>query len=194
MYLQNFSLNEDELEIIGYRGHTCEICLINHPLAVYVRRLKNGREAPQDGQQELLQIVPTKHGCDFQRALAISSLPIETRKVMIADLNKRLPESVMNSVNGWTKNQNGLISFEVRAEIKSGFSSDLFPEKESHWSVRTIKNRRTAFKSDEEMMDFICSASNATAGLFNVHTDSKKNGYNYPYFIAIYPTHIPGVQ
>jgi len=78
---------------------------------------------------------------------------------MIADLDKRLPESIMKSVNGWTKSRNGLISFELQYDIKSGLSSDLFPEEENHWSI----------KSDEEMMDFICSASDATIGLFNTH-------------------------
>jgi len=44
-FSQGFSFSDEELEILGYRGYTCGICLMNHPLAVYARRCNNGQEA-----------------------------------------------------------------------------------------------------------------------------------------------------
>jgi hypothetical protein len=191
-FSQSFTVNDDELEIVGYLGHTCENCLINHPLALYVRKLKNGVEPPGDSQRELLQKVPTVHGCDPQRLIDLRSLPIETRKDMIADLHKTLPERVMTSVKSWTKNRSGLVSFEMKPyDFYKNFSLDLFPDDENHWSIRIVKNRKTIFNNDEEMMDFIRSANSSTAGLFNINSQSQENGYKSVYFTAIVPMDIP---
>jgi hypothetical protein len=36
-FSQGFSISDEELEILGYRGYTCGICLVNFALAVYAR-------------------------------------------------------------------------------------------------------------------------------------------------------------
>jgi hypothetical protein len=131
------------------------------------------------------------HRCNVQRAAAFSSLPFETRKTIIADLLKTLPVELMTLVKSWTKNRSGLVSFELPYDVYKDFSLDLFPDNENHWLIRTTKNRKTTFKNDEEMMDFIRSANGSTAELFNVHSQSKENGYKSAYFIAIVPIVIP---
>jgi hypothetical protein len=150
---------------------------MNHPLAVYARKYVIGQEA--NGEQVLLQLIPAVHQCNVQRVAKYRSLPIETRKTKFGDLLKDLPDRVMASVKSWTNNRCGIVSL------------DLFPDDESHWSIRTIKNRKTSFKNDEEMMDFIRSANSSTVELFNVYSQSKENGYKSTYFIAVIPIAIP---
>jgi len=97
----------------------------------------------------------------------------------------------MISVKSWTKNQSGLVSFEIPLDVYKDFPLDVFPNDENHWAIRTIKNRKTTFKNDEEMMDFIRSTNSSAAGLFNVHSQSQENGCKSTYFIAIIPVAIP---
>jgi len=185
-FSQGFSVIDEELEIFGYRGYTCGICLMNFALAVYARKYNDVLEA--HNQQGGLQTIPAVHRCNVQRAVAYSSLPVETRNKIFTDLLKNLPVRIMTSVKSWTKNQSGLFSFEMKPyDVYKNFSSDLFPNDENHWSIRTIKNRKTTFKNDEEMMDFIRSANSSTAGLFNVRSQSQENGYKSAYFVMILP-------
>jgi len=188
-FSQGFSVSDEELEIVGYRGYTCGICLMNFALAVYARKYNDVLEA--HSQQGGLQTIPAVHRCNVQRAVEYSSLPVETRNKIFADLLQNLPVRVKTSVKSWTKNQSGLVSFEIPYDVYKNFSSDLFPNDENHWSIRTIKNRKTSFKNDEEMMDFINSANTSTAGLFNVHSQSQEKVHKYVYFVAIVPIDIP---
>jgi hypothetical protein len=188
-FSQGFSVSDEELEILGYRGYTCGICLMNFPLAVYAPKYVIGQEA--NGQQELLPIISAVHQCNVQRAAAYSSIPIETRKTIFGDLRKDLPDRIMTSVKSWTNNRCDIVSFEIPYHGYRNYSLDLFPDDESHWSIRTIKNRKTNFNSDEEMMDFIRSSNSSTAGLFKINSQSQDNGYKSMYFIAIVPMDIP---
>jgi hypothetical protein len=183
-YSQAFGFNDDEFEIVGYRGYTCRSCLTNHPLAIYTRKRP---ELGQQQQQQQLQIIPTEHQCDSQRLISCSSSPTETKNKIIADLHYRLPESITNAVNGWTKNRSCLLSFEIPYNIQKGCSIDLFPKHENHWSTRAIKKRQTAFNNAEELKDFICSANNTTFGIFNVHLQSQQKDSKSTYFLFVSP-------
>ena len=115
------------------------------------------------------------HRCTFERVDVYRSATIETRKTIFAELLKDLPDRTMTLVKSWTKNQSGLVSFELPYAFKD-FSLDLFPDDENHWSIRAIKNRQITFNNDEEMMDFIRSVDGSTAGLFNVQSQSQEDG------------------
>ena len=180
-YPQPFCFNDDEIEIAGYRGYVCRSCLINHPLAIYTPK------QPALGQQKQLQIIPTSHGCDSQRLIRCSSLPTETKHKILANLYSTLPETIMKTVIGWTKNHCCLLSIEIPNNIQKGYCIDLFPKHENHWSIRTTKKRQIAFNNAEEVKDFICSANNATFGLFNVHLLSKQKDSESTYLLAIQP-------
>ena len=184
-YPQPFCFNDDEIEIVGYRGYACGSCLINHPLAIYTP--KQPALGQQKQQRQLLQIIPTSHQCDSQRLIRCSSLPTETKHEIIANLYSSLPETIMKTVNGWTKNRSCLLSIEIPYNIQKVYCIDLFPKHENHWSIRTTKKRQTAFINAEEVKDFICSANNATFGLFNVHLPSKQMDSESTYFLAIRP-------
>jgi len=162
---------------------------MNHPLAVYARKYVIGQEA--NGEQVLLQLIPAVHQCNVQRVAKYRSLPIETRKTKFGDLLKDLPDRIMASVKSWTKNRCGIVSFEMPLDVYKDFSLDVFPNDENHWAIRAIKNRKTTFKNDGEMMDFIRSTSSSTAGLFNVYSQSQENGCTSTYFIIIVPMDIP---
>ena len=184
-YPQPFCFNDDEIEIVGYRGYACGSCLINHPLAIYTP--KQPALGQQKQQRQLLQIIPTSHQCDSQRLIRCSSLPTETKHEIIANLYSSLPETIMKTVNAWTKNRSCLLSIEIPYNIQKGCCIDLFPKHENHWSIRTSKKRQTAFINAEEVKDFICSANNATFGLFNVHLPSKQMDSKSTYFLFVSP-------
>ena len=184
-YPQPFCFNDDEIEIVGYRGYACGSCLINHPLAIYTP--KQPALGQQKQQRQQLQIIPTSHQCDSQILIRCSSLPTETKHEIIANLYSSLPETIMKTVNAWTKNRSCLLSIEIPYNIQKVYCIDLFPKHENHWSIRTTKKRQTAFINAEEVKDFICSANNATFGLFNVHLPSKQMDSESTYFLAIRP-------
>ena len=185
-YSQPFCFNDDEFEIVGFRGYACESCLINHPLAIYTRK-RPVRGQPQQQQQQ--QIIPTTHQCDSQRLINCSSLPTKAKNETIVNLHYRLPESIMKAVNGWTKNRSCLLSIEIPYNIQKGYSIDLFPKHENHWSTRAIKKRQTAFNNAEELKDFISSANNATFGIFNVQLQSQQKDSKSKYFLFVSPIH-----
>ena len=87
-YSQPFCFNDDEFEIVGYRGNTCGSCLTNHPLAIYTR--KQPVSAQQRPQQ---QIIPTTYQCDSQRLINCSSLPTKAKNEIIVILRYRLSEN-----------------------------------------------------------------------------------------------------
>jgi hypothetical protein len=185
-YSQPFGFNDDEFEIVAYRGYICRSCLTDHPLAIYTRKRP---ELSQQQQQQQPQIIPTEHQCDSQRLMICSSLPTETKNKIIVDLHYRLPESITNAVNGWTKHRSYLLSFEIPYNIQKGYSIDLFPKHENHWSTRATKKRQTAFNNAEELKDFIRSANNATFGLFNVHLQSQQKDSKSNYLLFVSPIH-----
>jgi len=184
---QHLCFNDAEFEILGYRGYTFGSCLTNHQLAIYTAK----RAALGQHQQEQLQLIsmpiPTRHQCDSQKLIRCQSLPTKIKHEIIADLYNRLPESIMTTVNGWTRNRSCLLSIEIPYDIQEGYCIELFPEHENHWSIRTIQKKQTAFNSAEEVKDFICSANNATFGLFNVHLLSQQKEFKSTYFMAISP-------
>jgi hypothetical protein len=186
-YSQPFCFNDDEFEIVGYRGNTCGSCLTNHPLAIYTRKQpESGQQRPQQQQQQQ-QIIPTTHQCDSQRLINCSSLPTKAKNEIIVNLHYGLPESIMEAVSAWTKNRSCLLSFEIPYNIQKGYSIDLFPKHENHWSTRATKKRQTAFNNAEELKNFICSANNATFGLFNVHLQSQQKDSKSTYFLFVSP-------
>jgi hypothetical protein len=184
-YSQPFCFNE--FEIVGYRGYICGSFLTNHPLAIYTRKQPgSGQQRPHQQQQ---QIIPTTHQCDSQRLINCSSLPTKAKNETIVNLHDRLPESIMEAVNAWTKNRSCLLSFEIPYNIQKGYSIDLFPKHENHWSTRATKKRQTAFNNAVELKDFICSANNATFGIFNVHFQSQQRDSRSTYFLFVSPIH-----
>jgi hypothetical protein len=158
---------------------------MNHPLVLCVLKHKHRQEALS--RLKPLQIISTEHQSNPRRVAVIGPLPIEKRRIIIAELFKNLPGRLMTSVKSWTKNRSCLVSFEIPCEAYKNLSLDLFPDNENHWSIRSIKNRQTTFENDEEMMDFIHSENSSTAGLFNIHLQSPQDGYKYTYFIAVIP-------
>jgi hypothetical protein len=173
-YSQPLCFNDDEFQIVGYRGYTCGSCLTNHPLAIYTRK-----------QQQ--QVIPMTHQCDSQRLINCSSLPTKAKNEIIVYLHQRLPESIMEAVNAWTNNRSCLLSVEIPYNIEKGYPIDLFPKHENHWSTRATKKRQTAFNNAEELKNFIYSGNNASFGLFNVHLQSQQKDSKSTYFLFVSP-------
>ena len=186
-YSQPFVFNDDEWEILSYHGYTCGSYLTNHPLAIYTRK------QPELAQQKQQQLIPAEHKCDPQRLISCSSLPTETKNKIIVDLHYKLPESITKAVNGWTKNRSCLLSFEIPNNIQKGYPIDLIPKYENHWSTRATKKRQTVFNNAEELKNFICSANNATFGIFTVHLQSQQKDSKSTYFLFVSPidTEVP---
>ena len=177
-YSQSFCFNDIQLEIFGYQGYTCRNCLTNHVLAEYTWK------QPQLSQQQQ-QLIPKTHMCNSQRLIFCSSLPAKNKSEMIVNLDSILPKSIMKAVNDWTKSSACLLSFEIPYNLQKGYYTDLFPNHENHWSNLAIKNRQTVFNNPEELIDFICTANNATFGLFNVHSLSGQKDSKSTYFLFV---------
>jgi hypothetical protein len=182
-YSQPFRSN-NEYEVVGYRGYTCESCLINHPLAIYARKQS---ELDQQFQLQQGQTITVKHGCNPQRLRIRNSLPTKIRNKIIADLQYELPECIMKAVNDWTNRYPCLHSIEIPYHLLNGYPIDLFPNHESHWSTRATENRQIAFNNAEELKEFICSANNATLGIFNVHSLPQQKDFKSAYLLFVGP-------
>jgi hypothetical protein len=82
-YSQPFCFNDDEFEIVGYRGYACESCLINHPLAIYTRKQPGSGQQPPLQRPQEQQIIPTTHQCDSQRLISCSSFPTKQKTKLL---------------------------------------------------------------------------------------------------------------
>lgn len=179
------SFLNSELQVVGYLGFLCDVCLVNHPLAIYSRKLT---KLSNSGQQEI-QTIRTEHQCNIQRAVRFRSLPMNTKTEIILNLFESLPETVLKKVNAWTDDRPCLVSRKFPPNVQNGNTIDLFPENENHWSIRATKNRQILFNNLEELKDFIMSARNATLGLFRIHSNSQDKEPKVPYFIAVTPSY-----
>jgi hypothetical protein len=172
------------LQVVGYLGFLCTLCLVNHPLPIYNRKLINRLNEHRE-----IRPIMTEHICNSRRALRFRSSPINTKIKIILNLYENLTETVMKEVNIWTNNRPCLTSHEFSPDAQMGNPIDLFPKNENHWSIRACRNKQILFNSFEELKDFIVSAHNATLGLFRIHSSSQDKEPKVPYFIAITPSY-----
>jgi len=140
-------------EIVGYRGHVCEKCLV---IIIDTIFRYNDRE---NGK------IETTHTCDSKR-LDDAELEPDKDKI-ISDLYEKLSEVMKKKVNSWTKNSAYVVAIEMSPNAAVNNCFDITPTDENHWAVRAIKNKQTIL-TDEEISDFLCKARNTTCAYFKV--------------------------
>jgi hypothetical protein len=148
-----FEDNDDYSEIVGYRGHVCERCLIINIDTIF--RL-NYRE---NGQ------IEAKHRCN-SKLLDDARLEPDKDKI-ITNQYKRVSEIMKKNVNSWTNNSAYVVSIEIPPNAAVNNCFEITPTDENHWAARAIKNKQTIL-IDEEILDFLCKARNATCAYFKV--------------------------
>jgi hypothetical protein len=150
---KHFRFDDDYLEIIGYRGHVCEKCLIIYTDAIYHH--KNG----QSGN------VETKHRCNSKRLADVQLEPDKDK--IITNLYKILPEVMKKTIKSWTKNSTYIVAIEMPPNIALNNSFEITPTTENHWPARAIKHKQ-AILNDEELSDFLHKVRNTTCAFFKV--------------------------
>jgi hypothetical protein len=150
---------DDDLAIVGYRGHVCEKCSIISIATIF--RYKDG----ESGQ------IETKHTCNSKR-LDDAQLEPNNDKT-IADLYEKLPELMKKKVNSWTKNSAYLVASEIPANVALNNCFEITPTNENHWAARAIKDKQTIL-NDDELSDFLCKVRDSTYAAFKVITSSSQ--------------------
>jgi hypothetical protein len=150
---------DDDLEIVGYRGHVCEKCSIISIDTIF--RHNDG----ESGQ------IETKHTCNSER-LSDAQLEPDKNKT-IADLYKKLPEVMKKKVNSWTESTAYLVALEMPPNFAVNNSFEINPTDKNHWAVRAIKNRPTIL-NDEELSDFLHKVRDSTYASFRVISPSSQ--------------------
>ncbi|HYX55299.1 MAG TPA: hypothetical protein VE818_04005 [Nitrososphaeraceae archaeon] len=144
---------DDYSEIIGYRGHVCEKCLV-----IYIATIFRHNDR-QSGQTE------RKHTCDSKR---LDDAQLEPNKdKTITDMYEKLREIMKEKVNSWTKKSAYIVAIDLSSNAELNNSFEITPTHENHWAARATKNKQTIL-NDEEIQDFLCKAGNATCAYFKV--------------------------
>ena len=144
---------DDDLEIIGYRGHVCEKCLIIYTDAVYHH--KDGHSANTE----------KKHRCNSKR-LANAQLEQDKDKI-ITDLYRILPEMMKKTIKSWTKNSTYIIAIEISSTANVNNNFEVTATHENHWAARAIKHKQ-AILNNKELSDFFHKVRNTTCAFFKV--------------------------
>jgi hypothetical protein len=144
---------DNDLEIVGYRGHVCERCSIISIDTIF--RHKDG----ESGQ------IETIHTCNSKRLDDAQLEP--NRKKTITDQQQKLPEYMKKKVNSWTKNSAYLVAMKMpsNAAVKNSF--EITPTDENHWASRAVKDKQTIL-NDEELSDFLFKVRDSTYAAFKV--------------------------
>jgi hypothetical protein len=145
---------DDYSEIIGYRGHVCQKCLIIN-IDTTIFRHNDG----ENGQ------IETKHRCN-SKLLIDAQLEHDKDKIITKHYEK-LSEIMKKNVNSWTKNSAYVVSIELPSNAILNNCFDITPTDENHWAARAIKNKQTIL-NDEEIPDFLRKARNAMCTYFKV--------------------------
>jgi hypothetical protein len=101
-------------EIFGYRFQICKYCLLIDPLVVcYSGDDKSAR-------------IEYKHACN--PILVASNREVIDKDSSLKTMYEKLPESIINFVNTWTKGRNGLIAIELYKNNNNNTDDNSEPE------------------------------------------------------------------
>jgi hypothetical protein len=151
--------NENNSEIIGYRGHICENCSIVSIDTIFCHK---DRESGQ---------IETAHICNSKR---LDDAQLKSNKdKTINNLNEKLPEVMKKKVNSWTQNSASLLAIEMPPNVAFNNCCEITPTNENHWAARAIKNRRTIL-NDDELSDFLHKVRNSTYAPFKFISKSSQ--------------------
>ena len=150
---------EDDLEIVGYRGHICEKCTIINIDTIFRHN---------DGENGQIEIT---HTCN-SKLLDDAQLKLDKDKT-ITDQHEKLPEIMKKKVNSWTENSAYLVAIEMPPYVGLNSCFEITPTDDSHWAVRAIKDKQTIL-NDEELSDFFCKVRNTTYASFKVIRSSSQ--------------------
>jgi hypothetical protein len=151
--------NENDSEIVGYRGQVCENCSIISIDTIF--RHKDG----EGGHVEMTHTHNSKRVADAE-------LEADKDKI-ITNQHEKLPEIMKKKVKSWTNNSAYLVAIEMSPNVALNNCFDITPTDENHWAVRAIKDKQTIL-NDEELSDFLCKVRNATYASFKVISPSSQ--------------------
>jgi hypothetical protein len=171
-----------DLEIIGYEGYICSICLTAHPLAIYRHKF-----APKACP------VRTFHSCSVERLIEVQKerqeehqWPQQDERVKedtAGTYQHELIKAITLEVKKWTKGIPLLMARTIH--FRNRLFDDLIVVSEKEWKDRAIRKGFT-FLTDEELADFIELAGNNTFGLFKVEqADRNSHTADVLYFMYL---------
>ena len=156
---ESSSEDENDSEIVGFRGHVCEKCSI---ISIETLFRHNYGESGQ---------IETKHTCNSKR-LSDAELQ-QNRNKTITDQHEKLPEYMKKKVNSWTKNSAYLVAMEMPPNADVNNSFEIILNDENHWAARAIKDKQTIL-NDEELSDFLRKVRDSTYAAFKVISPSSQ--------------------
>ena len=170
-----------DLEIVGYEGYVCCICLTAHPLAIYHHKF--AKTSP----------VRTFHSCSVERLIEAQNglqeehgRPYQDKRVKEAAADTyqhELLEAMFREVKKWTKGIPLLMARPIH--FRNQLFDDLIVVSEKESAARAIRNGFT-FLTDEELLQFIKLAGNNTFGLFkNKQAESNNKTADVLYFMYL---------
>ena len=151
--------NENDSEIVGYRGHVCENCSIINIDTIFRHK---------DGESGHVEMTHTHNS----KRLDDAELDADKDKI-ITNQHEKLPEIMKKKVKSWTNNSAYLVAIGMPPNIALNNCFDITPTDENHWAVRAIKDKQTIL-NDEDLSDFLCKVRNATYASFKVIPPSSQ--------------------
>jgi hypothetical protein len=164
--------NENDSEIVGFKGHVCEKCSIISIDTIF--RHNDG----ESGQ------IETNHTCNSKTLSDIQLNPGKDK--IIADQHEKLIEYIKKKVNSWTKNSAYLVAMEMLPNAAANNICDITPTDENHWAARAIADKQTIL-NHEELSDFLHKARDSTCGFFKVlpRYDQQQESSTHHYLMII---------
>ena len=169
----------EDLEIIGYIGYICGICLTAHPLAIYRHKYLPGEKA-----------VQTVHVCNTERITKLKQEQQRRRQEIdrgttVSNLyTDELPKSMLQAAKEWTDGCALLMTCEISVfpdEVLQDFM--LFSNKQ-RWAARAVKDGFTIL-TDKELSDFIYTVRKCTFVVGKLEQEEKNKGSGTVYFMGL---------
>jgi hypothetical protein len=154
MCVPSFKL--EDLEIGGYSAYICEVCLVTHPLTLYMH-------VPS------LKLVSAFHTCNTERIIEVQQ-ELHHKKDVFATIAGEMPNLMFRTVRKWTKCKPSLRASQISSVPQN--LNTLKPVDKKKWAMRAIRDKFT-FLSEGELVDFLNLAENNTYACFKMEGQHK---------------------
>jgi len=157
----------DSWIIMGLKGRVCENCFNKIYISIFFNI---------EGKNEIFE---PQHECD-----EIGLLYGAEEREVINSSNVNLTKQMMKLIKIWMQGKDCVI---IAREIDehSPVIGDINADQKDHWCARSIKNKLTTLKDDNELTDFLAKTNNSTFGLFRVYSSQQQSSARFYLFMII---------
>jgi hypothetical protein len=68
---------------------------------------------------------------------------------------------------------------------QSAVIGDINADQNDHWSARTIRDKLTTLKDDNELTDFLAKTNNSTFGFFKLYSSQQQSSARFYLFMIV---------